>query len=48
VLGYRQEGLSNVDSESECTFGSDHIMECADAEVTKPRSFLMQVFTQTF
>jgi hypothetical protein len=32
VLGYRQEGLSNVESESECTFGSDHIMECADAE----------------
>jgi hypothetical protein len=32
VLGYLLEGLSDVESESECTVESDHNTECAEAE----------------
>jgi hypothetical protein len=32
VLGYLQERLSDVESESECTIESDHNTECAEAE----------------
>jgi hypothetical protein len=32
VLGYLQKGLSDVDSESECTIESGHNTESAEAE----------------
>jgi hypothetical protein len=31
VLGYMQEGVTNVESESECAIESDHNMECVAA-----------------
>jgi hypothetical protein len=32
VVGYLQEGLNNVESESDCAIGSDHNTDCVAAE----------------
>jgi hypothetical protein len=32
VLGYLKEGLSDAESEIECTIENDHNTECAEAE----------------
>jgi hypothetical protein len=36
--GYLQEGLSDLESKSECTTESDHSMECAELS-DKPKTF---------
>jgi hypothetical protein len=49
VLCYLQEDLNNVESESECAFGSDHNTEYAEAEGHNQKICLLQVLLkQTF
>lgn len=46
VLGYVQESLSNVESESECAIGCGHNTECVAAERQNQEVYPMQVVTQ--
>jgi hypothetical protein len=48
VLGYPQEGLSNIESESHCTVGSDHNTEYTEAEWQNQEVYPTSGFTQTF
>jgi hypothetical protein len=47
VVGYMQEGVSKVESESDCAIGSDHNTDCVAAEQQNQEVYQFQIFTAT-